>query len=159
MKVVWHTSLVTTLTLGLLSPAGRAQVFAPPPVDGPAGRPLLPPGVPVVPTAPLRGMPIGPVPAVPSTPFEPGASPVVPVLRVTSVAEFVHTFRPLPQGGTYQVVLKHPCTGCPVKVCFRLPPGCPRKIRCTRTGMEFRYGLCKAVVVRFGPDGSVTVRP
>ena len=41
-------------------------------------------------------------------------------------AEFIAStprFRP----GTYEVMLIHPCTKCPVKVCFSLPV-CPKKV-------------------------------
>lgn len=113
-----------------------------PPVVVP-GDPGLPPPVPV--DVPTRVVP----PVMPST--------TLPA-RVPTVGEFVAGFRPASTGGHYEVVLLHPCTGCPVKVCFDLPCGCPRKIRCVRGGFEVRYGLCKAVVVRFLGDGSVQVR-
>jgi hypothetical protein len=123
----------------LAASVAQAQVIAPP-VNA------LP--VPALNNAPLAGS-VELLPPVPSA---------LPPLRVQSVAEFVATFKPAPQGGHYEALLLHPCTHCPVKVCFDLPCGCPRKIRCTKTGFEIRYSLCKAVVVRFLPDGTVRVR-
>src|SRR5690242_16819435 len=62
--------------------------------------------------------------------------PVVPI-RPMTVSEFVATFKPLP--GKYEVLLIHPKTGCPVKVCFALPPGCLRNVRCTGHRIVFDY--------------------
>ena len=90
---------------------------------------------------------------------EPTAPPApVVVGKAQSIADFACSFQPAPTGGRYEVVLQHPCTCCPVKVCFCLPPGCPRKVRAFKNSVEIRYGLCKAVVLRFLPDGSVRVR-
>lgn len=117
----------------------QAQVIAPP--------------VNVLPNPALNNAPLpGSVQILPPVPS------ALPPLRVQSVAEFVATFKPAPDGGHYEALLIHPCTHCPVKVCFDLPCGCPRKIRCTKSGFEIRYSLCKAVVVRFLSDGTVRVR-
>ena len=88
---------------------------------------------------------VAPVPVpVATTPIEPGDPPPVPVEGVPSrivppvsttapppmtVKEFASTFKPQPEGGKYEVVLKHTFTGQPVAVRFTLPPGAPRKSR------------------------------
>src|SRR5262249_9693354 len=56
---------------------------------------------------------------VPTTPVPPPT-----VVRPLTLAEFAESFKPAP--GTYEVVLLHPDTCCPVKVCFTLPCGCPK---------------------------------
>ncbi|MFO0928379.1 MAG: hypothetical protein U0736_15285 [Gemmataceae bacterium] len=134
------------------------------PVQAPA--PLLPapivpgdPGAP--PPVPLEDtLPPQPVPPVGGVvlPPRPMAPPVVGSVlpRVPTVAEFAAAFRSVP-GGRVETVVLHPYTCQPVKVCFYLP-GCPKKVRATRAQVDFRYGLCKVVSVRFFPDGSVRVR-
>src|SRR5579875_3701130 len=73
-------------------------------------------------TPPLPGGTLPAPQVVPELP-PPAALP----LRPLTVSEFVATFKPLP--GKYEVLLIHPKTGCPVKVCFTLPPGCIRNVR------------------------------
>jgi hypothetical protein len=76
--------------------------------------------------------------------------------RVPTLGEFTQgRFGP----GQYEVMLIHPCTCQPVKVCFCLPV-CPKKVFVSKSRIEFRWGLlcCKAVVVHFLPDGRVHVR-
>jgi hypothetical protein len=81
-----------------------------------------------------------------------------PAGKPMTVSEFVCTFKPACGCASYQVLLIHPCTGCPVQVCFRLP-GCPRRIKCGKNTVVFRYGLFKkAVVLCFECDGTVRVR-
>jgi len=71
-----------------------------------------------------------------------------------TVEQFATHFDPKP--GRYEVVLLHPKTCCPVKVCFELPCGCPCKVRWTRHVLEFDYP--KAYVrIRFYHDGDVKV--
>jgi hypothetical protein len=87
-----------------------------------------------------------PVPDVPA----PGT--VVPVL---TVAEFARSFQPAP--GTYEVVLMHPFTNCPVKVCFTLPPGCPKSVKMHhRRRLEFDYAK-RDVNLIFDRRGGVKV--
>lgn len=94
--------------------------------------------------APSRTPSQSPTPYVlPSTP-----------LRPMTHREFAASFRPAP--GNYEVVLLHPCTHCPVKVCFTLPPGCIRKIDCDRNDIEFDYGKYE-VELNFKRDGRVEV--
>jgi hypothetical protein len=65
-----------------------------------------------------------------------------------------------PAQGSYEVVLIHPYTNCPVKVCFELPEGCPR-VRvcgCLRRCVEFDYGNC-GIDLWFYRDGRVSVKP
>ena len=84
------------------------------------------------------------------------AAPVLPVVRAQTLRDFACSdFR----AGTYSVYVIHPCTNCPVKVCFSLPV-CPRKVRSNSTTLELRWGAlcCKRVIVRFLPDGTVSVR-
>ena len=97
------------------------------------------------------------LPAVPDLP--PPAivpPPIVVPLRPLTVNEFVASFRPLP--GRYEVLLVHPKTGCPVKVCFTLPPGCPRKVRVNGHKIVFDYKCQHDVVIRFLHGGGVWVR-
>ena len=42
--------------------------------------------------------------------------------------------------GTHEAWLINPVKGCPVKVCFTLPCGCP-KVRCCKREIVFDYGL------------------
>jgi hypothetical protein len=82
--------------------------------------------------------------------------PVVVPVRPLTVNEFAASFKPLP--GTYEVLLIHPKTGCPVKVCFTLPPGCIRKVRVNGHKIEFVYKCQRDVVIRFLHNGKVWVR-
>jgi hypothetical protein len=138
-QVVVRTPFVTVVV-----PGRPAYAPLPAPVVMPGRAVIVEPGSP--PPVPLETVPVRPVP------------PVVSATRAPSLADFAATFRPAPTGGRYEVVVQHPCTCCPVKVSFCLPRGCPRKVRACSNSLEIRYGLCKAVVVRFLPDGSVRVR-
>jgi hypothetical protein len=69
--------------------------------------------------------------------------------------EFARSFTPA--AGSYEVDLIHPYTGCPVHVCFSLPPGCPKKVRVERGELEFDYGRTE-VEIRFKKDGRVQVQ-
>jgi hypothetical protein len=89
--------------------------------------------------------------AVPELP-PPAALP----LRPMTVSEFVASFKPLP--GKYEVLLIHPKTGCPVKVCFTLPPGCICNVRFTGHRIVFDYKCHRDVVIRFLCCGKVWVR-
>jgi hypothetical protein len=97
----------------------------------------------------------------PTYPYEPGGPPPpVPIptaelVRVPTVAQFAALFDPKP--GRYEVELIHPLTGCPVKVCFTLPAGCPRKVVVRPRSLDFQYARFD-VVLRFRRDGSVVVR-
>lgn len=92
---------------------------------------------------PPQSIPVPPPPAV------------IPV-RPLTVSEFVASFRPLP--GTYEALLIHPKTGCPVKVCFTLPPGCIRRVRVNGHKIEFVYKCQRDVVIRFLHNGRVWIR-
>ena len=84
--------------------------------------------------------------------------PEVTVVSAVTIDEFVRTFKSVPGRATYEVVFVHPCTCKPVKVCIELP-GCPKCVRCGKTEIVFRYGLCKKpVTVTFCRDGAVLVR-
>lgn len=121
--------------LGLATGASFAAAqFAPVAPPPPAG---------VLPQPQPQPMPVPPPPAV------------IPI-RPLTVSEFVASFKPLP--GKYEVILIHPKTGCPVKVCFTLPPGCLRKVRCTRHKIVFDYKCQCNVVIRFLHSGKVRVR-
>jgi hypothetical protein len=87
---------------------------------------------------------IAPAPTPELTP----APPVIelPIVRPMSLGEFAANFQPAP--GTYEVLLLHPKTGCPVSVTFTLPCGCPRRVVVTRREVVFDYGREK-VVIRF----------
>ena len=98
---------------------------------------------------PVEEVPVAPVPLV-------MPAPVLPTVKAMTLRDFANTDF---QRGTYSVYLVHPCTNCPVKVCFSLPV-CPRKVRSSSTTLELRWGAlcCKRVIVRFLPDGTVSVR-
>ncbi len=96
--------------------------------------------VPVVPATP--GLPDSPLPVPQVVPVLPAPS-LLPV-RPLTVNEFVSAFKPLP--GQYEVLLVHPKTGCPVKVCFTLKPGCIRTVRVERA--QDRLRLRQAVRCR-----------
>jgi hypothetical protein len=82
---------------------------------------------------------------------------VAPPLRPLTLQEFAAAFnKPLP--GKYEVMLIHPKKGCPVKVCFTLPPGCIRKVRVTEHKIVFDYKCQRDVVIRFLCCGKVWVR-
>jgi hypothetical protein len=99
--------------------------------------------VPDVPLPPPQPVPALPVPAI------------IPVQPMT-VADFVASFKPLP--GKYEVLLIHPKTCCPVKVCFTLPPGCLRAVRANGHRIVFVYKCQHDVVIRFLHSGNVWVR-
>jgi hypothetical protein len=121
-------SCLVVLTMASLSPA---QV-----VPGP-------PTVPLPPPQPLPALPALPAPAI---------IPVQPM----SVGDFVASFKPLP--GNYEVLLIHPKTCCPAKVCFTLPPGCLRCVRANGHKIVFVYKCQHDVVIRFLHSGKVWVR-
>ncbi len=109
------------------------------------------PSIPAVPDSPPlpQTVPELPPPAIVPAPA------IVPV-RPLTVSEFVSSFKPLP--GKYEVLLIHPKTGCPVKVCFALPPGCVRKVRVNGHKIVFDYKCQHDVVIRFLHSGKVWVR-
>lgn len=163
--------LMTSLAVALVGAAAFQQtslagdvvvVRVPGGVRGPAPRqvPPPPPGE-LLPPPVEHGSP-PPVPLVPlpsaSVPPVVGRPPVMVVAKGISLTEFACTFKPGPAGGKYEVVFQHPCTCCPVKVCFHLPCGCPKRIVARKSEVVIRYGLCKAVVLRFNRDGTVSVR-
>jgi hypothetical protein len=80
-------------------------------------------------------VPVAPMPVLPLV------EPIPPL----TLCDFCKAFVPLP--GNYEVVLLHPVKKCPVKVCFTLPPGCP-KVHCGKLKVKFDYGK-RAVVIRF----------
>jgi hypothetical protein len=127
----------------------RTSMPAPPPARVlPAPAATLPGEPPPVST---QSVPARPVPSVPSD-VPPPPTAAAPVL---TVKEFAASFKPQPEGGQYEAVLKHPYTGKPVKVSFTLPPGTPRRIMTSKPRLEFRYPRGRPVVVRFYRDGSV----
>lgn len=131
MRLLWLPGVVVGIALASAAPFASAQ-FAP----------VAPPP------------PSGALPAPQALPELP-PSAVVPVQPLT-VKEFASAFKPLP--GTYEVMLIHPKTCCPVKVCFTLPPGCIRKVRVNGHKLEFVYKCQRDVVIRFLCNGKVWVR-
>ncbi|HEY7315821.1 MAG TPA: hypothetical protein VH643_41210 [Gemmataceae bacterium] len=101
--------------------------------------------------------PIAPDGALPPPQVLPSPPPpaVIPVQPLT-LSQFAASFQPLP--GKYEVLLVHPKTGCPVKVCFTLPPGCLRGMRVTGHKIVFDYKCQHDVVIRFLHFGKVWVR-
>ncbi len=75
-----------------------------------------------------------------------------PVVAMTHY-DFARTFRPV--AGNHEVVLIHPRTGCPVRVCFSLPCGCPDvRVKCDE--LKFDYGRVE-VEIDFKSGGRVRV--
>jgi hypothetical protein len=124
-------------------------VIVNPPLTGPiiVNPPAAPPFV--------IGQPID-VPPVGSAPRvivqEP--PPRVVVQRAPTLDEFARSFQPAP--GKYEVVIQHPVTCEPVKVCFTLPEGCPKKVHVRPREIDFDYGKTD-VSIRFIRDGRVRV--
>jgi hypothetical protein len=112
---------------------------------------LMPPPAPFV---PLPAAPPAPEAVVPPPDGVPLPPPQPLAVRPLTHAEFARSFQPA--AGTYEVVLVHPVTCCPVKVCFTLPPGCPKKVRVERRELEFDYGRHE-VEIRFERRGGVHV--
>jgi hypothetical protein len=138
-----------TLVLGLLSALGcassasagwlvRAPFVA---VGGGPG------GVSV--QAPFVDVRVGPA----SGPVVVTPPPAPVVVTAPTLEEFAATFRPAP--GTYEVTVRHSRSGCPVTVCFTLPPGCP-KVRVNRHQLDFEYP-CQDVRIRCQIGGKVKV--
>ena len=80
--------------------------------------------------------------------------PRIIVNRVPTLDEFAASFKPAP--GKYEVVILHPVTCEPVKVCFCLPEGCPKKVKVHNREIDFDYGRSE-VSIRFIRDGRVRV--
>jgi hypothetical protein len=141
-----HVPFVTVhVNHGVFVGAGPVRVVVPPePVVVVPGRP---PGVIVSEPVPaVRVVPDDSLP--PPTPLPPA------VVKPLTVEQFVEGFKPQP--GKYEVLLVHPKSCQPVKVCFELPPGCPRKVRYTKHVLEFDYGH-DTVRIRFYHNGDVKV--
>lgn len=103
--------------------------------------------------ATLAEPPVVPFPPVPA----PRPVPPPPPSRPPTIFEFARTVKPLP--GKYDVVLCHPYTGRPVRVCFQLPPGCVKvvvrkKLLCYE--IDFDYGNFE-IELNFGRRGRVRV--
>lgn len=123
-----------------------------PTLEGPDGVPLQigPPAKPVP-------LPDRDTPAPPQPKDElPRPKPDGGTIRAMTPHEFACTFKP--ECGSYEVVLIHPCTGCPVRVCFTLRPCC-RGVIDHGNRLEFDYGcFLKDTVIRFNRNGGVHVR-
>ena len=129
---------------GVYVGAGPVQVQVP---GNPAPLPPAPP-----PVAQPETSPAFPADQLPSPTPIPAPAPTI--LKAMTVQQFAESFKPQP--GKFEVVLVHPKSGCPVKVCFELPPGCPRKVRWTKHVLEFDYGRV-SVRIRFYHNGDVRV--
>jgi hypothetical protein len=91
--------------------------------------------------------PVEPAPVAPAAPPVLNVLPMVECPKPICISDFCHSFVPVP--GTYEVLFVHPVKGCPVWVCFTLPPNCGMpKICCTKRDIIFDYG-CKAVDIKF----------
>jgi hypothetical protein len=110
------------------------------------------PSIPPSPTTPLPAPQMVPDLPPPTAVLPPAVLPLQPM----TVSEFVAAFKPLP--GKYEVLLIHPKTGCPVKVCFTLPPGCLRNVKFTGHRLVFDYKCQCNVVIWFFHSGKVWVR-
>jgi hypothetical protein len=85
----------------------------------------------------------------------PAVVPAPTAVRPMTLAEFAEAFKPAP--GTYEVVLLHPDTCCPVKVCFTLPCGCPKKVRVFKRTLTFVYDGYEKVRIHFPLCGTARV--
>ena len=96
------------------------------------------------------------VPGLPHGAQYPPAGGIVSVFPASfpTHAEFARSFQPLP--GQYEVVLMHPYSCQPVKICFALPDACLKKTRVEKGELEFDYGKLE-VELRFKRDGRVNV--
>ena len=103
--------------------------------------------------ASARGQDPQPLPLLPPQPI-PVVTTAPVALRPMTVGEFVAGVQPA--AGHYDVVLLHPHTQCPVRVCFTLPPGCPKKIRYRSSELQFDYGR-REVEIHFRRNGRVSV--
>jgi hypothetical protein len=165
MKIsILAISLVCILPVGAAerasSPMPLAQA-APIAADGfplrfpqePAPAPLPAPVAPRI----AEELPLPAVPAPLATPAKPvvppAALPAIPV-RALSHREFAATFRPFP--GNYEVLLIHPYTHRPVKVCFSLPPGRIKEVDADHNELRFDYGSWE-LEVHFKRDGRVAL--
>ena len=136
-------TLLTLFGLALIvwtSPSSAFAQIGPPPKrmnPPPTLVPIGPPPQPVIPK------PVTPRPR--------------PVARPLTIHEFARTVKPLP--GRYEVLLCHPYTGKPVRVCFDLPQGCPKvivrkKLFCYE--IDFDYGKFE-IELNFSRRGRVRV--
>lgn len=133
-------ALVTLFSIGTTALAG-GQTPPPPPV----------------PVTPGESTPRAAVRAVaPARVAAPAATaPATAVMTLDEASKALAELKP----GKYEVVLVHPHTCCPVKVCFELPCGCYR-IKCTKcfgTKLVFDYKKGDDVVLKFKKDGTVKV--
>lgn len=128
-----------------IEPAPPVVAEPPPPVFGEPPPPMIQGPVPPPPV--IQGPVLPPPQLIPAPP--PGPAFVRPL----TVDEFARIFQPIP--GRHEVVLLHTRKKCPVKVCFDLPPGCP-KVKVHRHSIEFDYGKCE-VAIRFKLFGKVHV--
>jgi hypothetical protein len=107
------------------------------------------PGVSV--QAPFVDVRVGPPAGRVVVPVPPPLAPVV--VRPPTLEEFAASFRPAP--GNYEVTILHSRNGCPVTVCFTLPPGCP-KVCVSKHQLDFQYP-CEDVRIRCQIFGKVKV--
>lgn len=121
-----------------------------------------PDGVPLQIAPPAKPVPLPDRdPAPPPTPGQELPKPMpkadgAKTVQALTPHEFACNFKP--ECGNYEVVLIHPCTGCPVRVCFSLRPCC-RGVVDHGNRIEFDYGcILKDTVIRFNRNGSVHVR-
>jgi hypothetical protein len=91
-------------------------------------------------------------------PTQPGivVNPVPPPVALAILPrDLAKTFKPGPEPASYEVLFLHPVSRQPVKVCFDLPPGCPRVSYCLGS-LVMDYGRHE-VEIRFKLGGSVVV--
>jgi hypothetical protein len=134
-------------------PFVTVRVGSPPPVVvSPPPVVVSPPATPPI----IIGQPIDVPPVVAPPPRVIEVQPAKPVVvqRAPTLEEFAKTFQPAP--GKYEVTIQHPVTCEPVKVCFTLPEGCPKKVRVHPREIDFDYGKTD-VSIRFIRDGRVRV--
>ena len=122
------------------------------------GEPVAAPAVPTPAPAAVEELPLPESPPAlkfpaPSVAPPPERVPVVPVRYMTH-REFAAMFRPAP--GNYEVMMVHPYTHRPVKVCFTLPPGRIKEVDADRNELRFDYGNWE-LEVHFKRDGRVAL--
>ena len=135
---------VPTVRLAQVAPDGFPLAFPEPSLAIP----------PVATTTEELPVPTSPGPVLPSPPVTVLPTPrSVPVHYLTH-REFAASFRPVP--GNYEVMMVHPYTRRPVKVCFSLPPGPIRCVDADRNELRFDYGSWE-LEVHFKRDGRVAL--
>ncbi|HYV38538.1 MAG TPA: hypothetical protein VE988_22835 [Gemmataceae bacterium] len=83
--------------------------------------------------------------------------PVAPAVAPVTPKDFVKTFKPGPNPGTYEVTFEHPLSRKTVAVPFLLPAGTPKVSLHGNNLLVFDYGRGQEVTIRFQASNKVQV--